>query len=243
MDLAWVRRLTVESAMGEQTVFACFHVHEIAIPEGATMLEWNEETEECEEVPDPDAGKTRTIKNCSFHPPIAFDPDDEIYARSGPTAEDAEFLGGSDLYEVKELSDVLLSLPVAKGVVRRVSRVGKTIDILTASAIHRTVKMVKRKHKAAGLLSKRGRVISAKNEQTLRDAQHDAESAAEKINAVLGQLGDAPDEDSKGTSSTGDGSKATSDDTDAPALYDERELARILSDFVQIGQSIKEDWL
>lgn len=90
---------------------------------------------------------------------------------------------------------------------------------------------------ASQIIEKRGRVLSSKNEEQLRAAQSDMDSAKSKIDDVLAQLDSAQDDD-KGLEllapdAGGNQTLATPNTTDTPALSDERELAELLDGMFQ----------
>jgi len=149
-DVAWIRRLEVDAYEGQQVVFACFHKYDVTIPEDATKLDFDEEGE-IVEVPDPDAGKTFARKEVSFVPPIGYwDGEwgkDAVYSISGPDQPDESLVKAMDgEYDVRLLSEVLLSLPKTKGKGKRVDGTG--ICRMTKSRVERVKrigqKMLKR---------------------------------------------------------------------------------------------------
>jgi len=79
-------------------------------------------------------------------------------------------------------------------------------------------------------LTKRGRVLSANNEKTLREAQADLDAAKAKLDGVLSQLGDAPEEDTREASPQDVTLEAISETTETSAL-NVRELAPLFGDF------------
>jgi len=114
-DLAWIRRMVVESDLGEQTLFAAFHSYTVDVPEDAAKLDFDENGE-LVEMPDPNAGTTVAKKNVDFVPPIAYTDEmwgeDATYSISGPAQADEEMVKAWDgEWEVLELSEVLLSIP------------------------------------------------------------------------------------------------------------------------------------
>jgi len=115
--VAWIRQLTVYSNLDrEQTLFACFHAYTLDIPEDATQLDCDEDGE-LVEVPHRDAGKTVARKSVDFVPPLAFYDEgwgeDAVFSTSGKAQPDDELVAPwDDEWEVLELSDILLSLPV-----------------------------------------------------------------------------------------------------------------------------------
>lgn len=118
-DVAWIRRLTVESDKGEQVLFACFRSYQIEFAEDAEKLDFDEDGE-IVLVPHPDAGTTVDFKEVNFVPPIAYTcekwGDDATYSIGGPSKADDELIKSwGDEWQVRELSDVLLSLPRVKG--------------------------------------------------------------------------------------------------------------------------------
>lgn len=244
-DAAWIRTLTVDGGLGEQTLFACFRSYTLDIPEGATVLEANDDGE-CEEQPHPDAGKSVAMKDCVFVPPLVFDHsewgEDAVYSVSGKDAEDSEFVK-SEEWEVKSLSDIQLALPVAKSAQsRRIA--GAPINRLTLRMATRLTRIVKqRKATLRKALEKRGRVLSASNEKKIRDARDNLNEVLDQLEEETEQEGNSPrDEKSLDALLNGNANdnQATSNTTDTPALSDERELAELLEG---VFENLKEGLL
>lgn len=117
---AWIRQMEVVNEFGAQHIFACFEQHDYTVPTDATVLRCDDDGNIIEK-PDPEAGQTIKRKSVAFVPPIACFSgswDDEVYSIYG-RGEDAELVKGYDDWEVVELSDVLLMLPVTKSARRR----------------------------------------------------------------------------------------------------------------------------
>jgi len=113
-DLAWVRRLEVETNTGVQLALACFSPWVMDIPEDATKLDFDPDTGDLTEIPHPDAGQTIKGLDCFYVPPIPFYSEkwgeDAVWSTGGRDATD-ERLVQSDAWDVRDLSDVLLTLP------------------------------------------------------------------------------------------------------------------------------------
>jgi len=197
---AWMRKLTVETGAGEQTVFAAFTHQTVDVPEDATLLQFDFQLGECTEVPHPDAGKSVKFKTVMFVPPIEVRDfvdyvDDVLYSRTLRERPDEQMLVTEKYWTVREWSAILESIPLAKAFGgRAVADFG--IETLTQRSIDRATKWAK------ALQRKRGRVLSAKNEDLLRGAQQDIDAAKEKIDTVLEQIdgqqpNDEPDDGTK----------------------------------------------
>lgn len=196
-NLAWVRRLEVENELGHQDLFVVFYHQKMDIPPDNEILNVTPEGE-CEWVPDPDAGKSVVIKHAVFTPPLQF-ADDAAYSISQrvPTDEtsdatDKTFLEDNS-WTVKTLSEVIASIPyeTTKGLEILSKMVGTEIPI-TQKLISRAKALSKNVARAERL--KRGRVLSAANEQRIRDAR-------DNLDMVLSQLdaNEQPEEDASKT--------------------------------------------
>ena len=213
--LAWVRRLENESYDGPQTLLATFYIDKYDIPEDAEKMTINAEGE-IEMVPHPDAGQTITRRCVNYSPPLKiFDDDwgeDAIYYASSAKCEsDEELIEPMDYedYEIKEMSEVLAFIPMLEDELpAKAWKASMDICRLNAKGVHQTIrftKQLKAKVKAlqkeladteAALLKavkgqpveKAGRVLSAKNEERIRQSQ-------ELLTEVLETLPDEEDED------------------------------------------------
>jgi hypothetical protein len=240
-SVAWIRTLQVETELGKQKSFACFRSYSIDIPEDATTLELNEDGE-CEEVPHPEAGKTVAMKDCAFVPPVAFVDDewgeDAVYSVSAKAMSD-EDLVKADWWDVVELSAVQLALPIEKSWKGRPVP-GPGIKYLTKRMNGRLQKMIRQRHKALEkALAKRGRVLSAKNEDSLRGAQADIDSAKGKIDGVLAQLDEQPPDEGKETGgNAANASAADASDTSSPKDSEVEQV--LLDELKQLTTKVKE---
>lgn len=188
-SLAWIRRLTVESNLGPQTVFACYRQYTITVPKDAQK--WMSDKENgLYPAPHPYAGKSINQKEVFFVPPIEYDDADWgkdcCYSMLASGVEDTELVKGGTDWEVKELSEILLTLPRTKGV--------KVADPFTLGVCKLEDHDVRRLKGILTKMTKRGRVLSAKNEESLRGAQADIDAAKTKIDGVLEQLDEQPRE-------------------------------------------------
>lgn len=201
---AWLRRLTLETGSGIQTVFAAFYKRSIAVPEDATVTQWDFTLDECKEIPHPDAGKTVTFKIARFTPAIKVSDiargyTDSIFGRNVRDCEDQDVLGKSDLWSDLNWSEIVDSID-AEQALKSFDQQGfedYTVETLTDNGLKRARLLLAQR---AQRFAKRGRVLSSKNESTIREAQQDARSAADKLDDVLKQLDTAPtvdDEKSK----------------------------------------------
>lgn len=146
---AWIRRMEVLNDFGTQHIFACFEQHDYTVPSDATVLRCDDKGNIIEK-PDPEAGQTITRKSVTFVPPIACfygGWDDEVYEIWG-RGEDAELVKGYDDWEVVELSEVLLMLPVTKSAHKRKAP-STLIPRLTRRGIERAKAALRRVPKAA----------------------------------------------------------------------------------------------
>lgn len=180
---AWIRRLKIESDLGEQTLFGCFREYALDVPADATVLQFNWATGECTEVPSPDAGKTVTFKDALFVPPLAFVgegfDEDSVYGLSARTKPDEEMITAPDgQWKIVELGEIIDQLPAQKQFSQRMRQPGFGIDTLTRHGIENARKAVRAQ-------MKRGRVLSAKNEEKIIVAR-------DNLNDVLAQLDEQP---------------------------------------------------
>jgi hypothetical protein len=205
---AWVRRLSVESGRGKQTLFAVFYRWDMEVPEDATLLEFDPVLGGCEEKPHPEAGKTVTFKQAVFVPPLEFsihDVADAAYtvtrreaqadqagAQAAAVAADLDWVQ-SDYWEVLELSDVVASIAPEKAWQARPGT-GFEMPLVTRRAVSAAEKLGRR-------LAKRGRVLSRKNEEKIVVAR-------DNLNEVLAEV----QADAEGVEDRG------SDDTDKALL-------------------------
>lgn len=196
---AWIRTLTVEADGVPQTVFAAFHRWTVDVPEDAEILQPDADGE-CVWVPDPDAGKTKTLKEVQFVPPIEYD-DDATYSIGGKEIADEELVMFGDDWTVKSLSEIQLILPIQK--VPVLHGLGHLPTLGAGVVTRKTVARVLRHSKrlfdfrdASGVLTKRGRVLSAKSEDLIRSAQAKIENADGDLNQVLSQLDAQPEQES-----------------------------------------------
>lgn len=146
---AWIRQMEVVNEFGAQHIFACFEQHDYTVPADATVLRCDDDGDIVEK-PDPEAGQTIKRKSVTFVPPIAcfYDGwDDEVYNIWG-RGEDSELVKGYDDWEVVELSDVLLMLPVTKGARKRKAP-STLIPHMTRRGIERAKAALRRVPKAA----------------------------------------------------------------------------------------------
>lgn len=192
-NLAWIRRLTVESNLGVQTVFACFRQYTINVPKDAEKLMSDKENG-IYSAPHPHAGKTLLQKEVTFVPPIEFDDadwgKDAAFQRSSAGESDDEMVKAhGDEWDIKDFSEVLLALPLTKSFRGRAPLAMDVCELKLHDVAR--VKAIVSKRAA----QKRGRVLSAKNEATLRGAQEDLNSAKDKLDGVLAQLDEAPNAD------------------------------------------------
>lgn len=192
-NLAWIRRLTVESNLGVQTVFACFRQYTINVPKDAEKMMSDKENG-IYSAPHPHAGKTLLQKEVTFVPPIEYEVadwgKDATFQRSSAGASDDEMVKAyGDEWDIKDFSDVLLALPLTKSLK---GRAPLTMDVCELK-LHDVARVKAIVSKRAA--QKRGRVLSAKNEATLRGAQADLNSAKDKLDGVLAQLDEAPNAD------------------------------------------------
>ncbi len=187
-DIVWVRQMEVESNMGIQKLFAVYRNYQIVVPKDATKL-MSDEDNGMYPAPHPHAGKTLPQKEVVFVPPIEFESEfgkDAIFSRSAVESSDEDMAkGGGNKYEVLDLSPVLLRIPAGTKAWARWVKASMDVCELKLSDVSR-VKQI---------FSKRGRVISAKNEATLKSAREDVASADKKLSDVLSQLSQAEEED------------------------------------------------
>lgn len=220
---AWIRRLVADSDMGRQELYAAFRKHTIAVPEDAMLLQFDMTLGECTSVPHPDAGKTVTFKDAVFIPPLEYVSADfgrdAVYSLTVRECEDADAIkapGGQ--WEVIELGDVLDSIAEPKSFGLRLGKLpGYGVDVLTARGIKAAEKMLTDTH------TKRGRVLSKKNEQKIKDAR-------DNLNEVLESVQDAPEADEDSGSDGDKGITLTDNES--------RELAE---SFTQLFQAMKEN--
>lgn len=177
---AWIRRLTVESGIGKQTIYAAFRKHSVDVPKDAMLLQFDFTLGECNEVPHPEAGKTVAYKDVAFIPPLEYSNSDfgkdAVYAISRRDQSDDDIVKAPrDQWDVVELSDIVDSLPVEKAFMGFAPGFG--IDVLTQRSIEEAGRLA-HKHQAA---LKRGRVLSAKNEGKIRQAR-------DNLDEVLAEL-------------------------------------------------------
>jgi len=196
---AWVRRLSIESELGEQTLLVVFRSHNVDVPENATLLQMDSVFGECTEVPHPDAGKTVMLKDALFVPPLEFrppefsgEPNDAVYVLSSRDQPDDKMVSNENgLWSVLSLSDILASVEGATEAVGKSAAsdgLGFGVDALTQRGIERARRMILRSQKLSKFaLTKRGRVLSAKNEEKIRDAR-------DNLDEVLKEVEDQPDE-------------------------------------------------
>lgn len=145
---AWIRQMEVVNEFGTQHIFACFEQHDYTVPADATVLRCDDDGNIIEK-PDPEAGQTIKRKSVVFRPAIACfygGWDDEVYEIWG-RGEDSELVKGFDDWEVIELSDVLLVLPVTKSTRRRKAP-ATLIPRLTRRGIERAKAALRRVPKA-----------------------------------------------------------------------------------------------
>jgi len=177
---AWIRRLSLESGFGKQTIYACFRKHTVDVPKDATLLQMDMVFGGCSEVPHPEAGKTVTFKDVTFIPPLEFVNQsfgkDAVIARTlrDCTDEDAVKAPGEQ-WDVLNLSDVVDALPMEKSLALQAPP-GFDVDFLTRSGAEQATKFVKRLHE-----TKRGRVLSAKNEGKIRQARDNLDEVLAEI--------------------------------------------------------------
>src|SRR3990170_1551322 len=171
-DIAWIRKLTVESGAGKQQTFACFRSYKITVPDDADKL-MSDDKNGLYPAPHPHAGKTIDQKEVVFVPPIEVEDDsgqDAVYSMSAASKSDEDLVGNGGLWEVAELSDVLLSLQSSKSFRRQLAY---TMDICLLK--HRDVQRVK------GIVLKRGRVLSAKNEGKIKTARDNLDEVLAEV--------------------------------------------------------------
>lgn len=213
--LAWVRRLEVETYDGPQTLLATFYIEKYDMPEDAEKLTINVEGE-IEMVPHPDAGKTVVWRHVSYSPPMKYYDedwgDDGILGISSSKVEsDEELIAPIDEgdYEIKEVSEILASIPMPedelpakawKAALGLCRLDGKSIGqaIRFTKQLKAKIKELKKEltETEAALLKaakgqpvdKAGRVLSAKNEERIRQAQ-------ELLTEVLETLPEEDDDD------------------------------------------------
>jgi hypothetical protein len=199
---AWVRRAEVESRLGKQTLFAVFRSHHVDVPEDATLLQMDAVFGECTEVPHPDAGKTVAMKDAILVPPLEFafgfeDTErDAVYVISGREQDDEKMIDSDrGLWSINSLSDVLVRIDggaQAKAV--KWNQAGFGTDVLTQGAIDRARDIVLHSQKRAkAMLTKRGRVLSAKNEGKLREARDELDRAHAHLDDVLKEVEEQPE--------------------------------------------------
>jgi hypothetical protein len=196
---AWVRRLSVESDLGQQTLLVAFRTHNVEVPEDATLLQMDSVFGECTEVLHPDAGKTVMLKDALFVPPLEFrppefsgEPNDAVYVLSSRDQPDDKMVSNENgLWSVLSLSDILASVEGATEAVGKSAAsegLGFGVDALTQRGIERARRMILRSQKLSKFaLTKRGRVLSAKNEKKIRDAR-------DNLDEVLKEVEEQPDE-------------------------------------------------
>lgn len=189
---AWIRRLEVESPAGKQIVFGCTYARTADIPADATRLSINA-FGECEEIPDPNAGKTITITDISFVPPVELAFDDAAYGCGGPTSEDELLHAWGGDFQVLSVGEIIDGLSIDT----EQKQVGAGIEInrLTRKVVQRAKKQALHViHKRALIETKRGRVLSAANESELRGALDDIDAGSERIRSVLSQVDSEPEQ-------------------------------------------------
>lgn len=199
---AWIRRSTFDSGSGNQTVFTCAYSRSVDVPEDATTLHINE-SGECEEIPDPNAGKTIQITSIDFVPPVEFVDDegysDAAYGCSGAATE-SELLGMWDEeFKIVELGDVISEIEFSKGFKKGAG--GKfDINKLTRRAVNRAKGLaLQRNKRIQAAINKRGRVLSSANETELRAAVDEVESGTARIKGVLSKV-ESPEPEQEGAS-------------------------------------------
>lgn len=238
---AWLRRLTISTGAGKQTVFAAFYKRAIDVPEDATITKWDFYLNECKEEAHPDAGKTVTFKIARFIPAIDVADlqrgyRDSIYSRCVRDCDDQAVLGESHLWEDQQWSDVIDSIDdSAKSKALDLLSIESHFEIetLTANGMQTARKALAQKIARAQAIAKRGRVLSSKNESTIREAQQDARSAADKLDEVLKQLDEQP---AASDAATQDQPKQGGDSNQVALLTEgeERDLAASLLELTNL---------
>lgn len=196
---AWVRRLVAETGAGRQTLYANFFQTTQKIPDDAQVLIWDFHLGECTEEPHPLVGQDVIWRHVVFVPPLevstAYGSDAITYRKLRDGSDEGLVAPVKELWEVIELGGVVDSIPLEKAWQPKAAALFGDVPLLTRRGAEAAERHAKR-------LAKRGRVLSAKNEATIREAQTDARSAADKLDGVLKQLDEQPEgEDGKSFSS------------------------------------------
>lgn len=224
---AWVRVTTVDArGLGHQKVLAIFHQFTVEVPQDAVLLQADPIDGSCEEIPHPQAGKSVQFKRATFVPPIMFGGEfgqDGIYVLEQRNAPDDDLfkpliesgvLGMVELGSIECQLSESETLAMAK-MVRGAMFSGLNLLTLSGARSARHT-LLKRKRLATQVFIKRGRVLSARNEEKIV-------AARDNLDEVLAQLEEQPetndDNKTKGAIAPHTPPKADRDtEWDGPAL-------------------------